>query len=448
MIAVWLGCLTAAAGQLPPEIMADRHMVRLDRLISEKRFREAYQLTSEVADFYEQHNLEPAHEFYFKRARIARSLGLLKETIASLQDYLNKAGREGVRYFDALKLLDRTEEELRKADAERKRLEAETRRAEALQKENTDQAERQVTAASIPLARDPMRSGGFGPEMVTVAKGRIQVTRWRKGRTLLLWVTFDSPFAIGKFEVTRGDFERFVKATRYRTEAERGLKLECFALYYRGRRNSGLKWDRPGFDQTNTHPVTCVSIRDAMAYARWLSQQTGNSYRLPSPAEWQYAARAGSQWAMLDLGLGGLDDWKAKGWTNHCGQANLPEESGKSRTHQRCLDGVKRTAPVGSYPPNGIGLHDMIGNVAELVLACIDPPDGYHIFLGFNPLESVENPNDCEKHGVAMGAAWSHASTVGYRSSYKSWSRVLANPKDEISRNSRWGVGFRVVKDF
>ena len=63
-------------------------------------------------------------------------------------------------------------------------------------------------------------------------------------------------------------------------------------------RNS-LRWNRPGFDQTDNHPVTCVSIRDAIAYAEWLSRETGHTYRLPSAAEWQYVARAGSSGAML-----------------------------------------------------------------------------------------------------------------------------------------------------
>ena len=106
IVLVLLGA-TPAVAQLPPEILADRHMVRLDRLMSENRYREAYQLTGEIADFYEKHNLELAHEFYFQRARIAKSLGLLKETIAPLQTYLNKAGKEEA-YLDALKLLDRT----------------------------------------------------------------------------------------------------------------------------------------------------------------------------------------------------------------------------------------------------------------------------------------------------------------------------------------------------
>ena len=434
VLGVWLGCCTVAAAQLPPEIMADRHMIRLDRLISENRHQEAYQLTGEIEDFYEKHNLELAHEFYFKQAKITRSLGLLKETIVSLQAYLNKAGKEGTRYIDALKLLDRTEEELRKAEAKRKRIEAERRRVEALRRENSDQAKRQIEAASVPLARDPLSSGGFAPGMVIIATGRFKYFRSQ--------VEFDKPFAISKYEVTRGQFEQFVKSSRYRTEAERGLKLGCAAGTMRvtSRRKRPLKWDRPGFGQTNTHPVTCVSIRDAMAYARWLSQQTGNSYRLPSFAEWQYAARAGSQWSMRDLGPSlHSDDWKAKGWTKHCGRANLHEND--YQKHMLCLDGVEETAPVGSYPPNGIGLHDMIGNVGELVLSCL--ASGYP---DRKPPGSVENPNDCEKHVGVLGGSWESRAHASYRTVYWLW--VNEEDGSGIHRNSVASVGFRVVKDF
>ena len=466
LIGVWLGCVTATAAQLPPEIQADRHLVRAQRLLAEDKPWAALAEMDKIITLQKEHDLALPEDFHFKHAQVALAAGRAESAIDSVNKYLVGAGRDGEFYREALELLDTAEEklreaeaELRQAEAERRRIEAERRRVEALQRENADQAKRQIEAASVALARDPLRSGGFGPEMVRVAKGRIQVEVRRPNRRYYLeWVAFESPFAIGKFEVTRGDFERFVKATRYRTEAERGLKLGCDGIYgRRARRNSGLKWDRPGFDQTNTHPVTCVSIRDAMAYARWLSQQTGNRYRLPSHAEWQYAARAGSQWAMLDLGRGDLDDWKAKGWTNHCGQANLEEDSGKHRAHTRCLDGVKRTALVGSHPPNDIGLHDMIGNVAELVLTCVDVDNRSFVFR--NPLESIENPNNCEKYVIAEGGSWYHAGIPGFLTSYKTWKYVLVNPKDEsvgddiddiinrIHRNSTWYVGFRVMRD-
>ena len=108
-------------------------MIRLDRLISENRHYEAYELTSEIAEFFEEHNLELPHEFHLKQARIASSIGLLEEAISALHTYLNKAGKEGSRYVDALQLLDRTEEKLRVAEAEGKRIEAGRRQAEAIQ---------------------------------------------------------------------------------------------------------------------------------------------------------------------------------------------------------------------------------------------------------------------------------------------------------------------------
>ena len=429
VLGVWLGCFTAAAAQLPPEIMADRHMVRLDRLISEKRFREAYQLTSEVADFYEKHNLELGHEFYFKQARIANSLGLLKEAITALHTYLNKAGKEGARYVDALQLLDRTEEKLREAEAERKRIKAEQKRIEAIRKHHTDLVNRQIKAASVPLARDPSRSGGLGPEMVTVAKGGFHYPYYtdadEQPLTRVQWVEIEQPFAISKNEITRGEFRRFVKATRYRTEAEKkgGKCSQVNVLTSDSVRNAS--WKRLRYYQTDTHPVVCVSRRDAMAYATWLSQETGHSYRLPTLAEWQYAARAGSDFAMLDAG----EDSEAM--LNHCGRANLDEDT---REDVRCVDGVEHSAQVGSFPPNDIGLNDMIGNVSEWLSSCFI--DG----RGLPPQD--ENDDHCEaRHQVNVGGAFYHAGRHAHGTSYKTWDAF----NDYLSADH---VGFRLVKDF
>ena len=429
---IWLSILLTsvliAARQLPPEIMADRHMVRLNRLISENRHREAYRLTGEIAEFYEKHSLELPHEFHFKQARIVSSLGLLKEAITALHTYLNKAGKEGARYLDALDLLDRTEEELREAEAERKRIEAERRRAEAIRKQHTDLVNRQIQAASVRLARDPLRSGGLGPEMVTVAKGGFHYPYRAANFPLKVqWVEIDRPFAISKYEVTRGEFRRFVKASRYRTEAERGP--DCPGTDGRGtysRNNRRASWKRPGFFQTDSHPVVCVSRSDAMAYAKWLSRESGQSYRLPTAVEWQYAARAGSDFAMLDKGRRGAERPK------YCGRANLRENSGEVHPHARCVDdGVERTAQVGSFPPNDIGLHDTIGNVEEWVSSCFFERKGL--------LPHDENDDHCEaQHQVTVGAGYQYG---GNRTSYAS---------SDLGQFDKSGVdmGFRLVKDF
>ena len=436
---IWLSILFASflisAGQLPPEIMADRHMIRLDRLISEIRHHEAYRLTSEIAEFFEKHNLELPHEFHFKQARIASSLGLLKEGITALHTYLNKAGKEGAHYVDALQLLDRTEEKLREAEAERKRMEEERRRAEAIRKRHTELVNRQIESASVPLARDPLRSGGLGPEMVTVAKGSFHypyttqtiIPGDETGRydTRVQRVEIDQPFAISKHEITRGEFMRFVKATRYRTEAEqRGSKCRQVRVEDRVKNAS---WKRLGFVQTDAHPVVCVSRRDAMGYAKWLSRETGRSYRLPTLVEWQYAARAGSDFAMLDRGR----DSEGRANHNHCGRANLDEDS---RSDVRCVDGVEHTAQVGNYPPNNIGLHDMIGNVSEWVSSCFIEGKGL--------LPQDENADHCDtRHQVNVGGAFYHAGLRAYRTSYETRSYY----NDELSHDH---VGFRLVKDF
>ena len=213
--------------------------------------------------------------------------------------------------------------------------------------------------------------------MVTVAKGAFQYAHVNEEPLKkFLWVEIDQPFAISRNEVTRGKFRRFVKATGYPTDAEQKGGRCSQRTSDTDDEIENASWKSLRFHQIDNHPVVCVSPPDAMAYAEWLSRETGRSYRLPTIFEWQYAARAGSDFAMLDSDH---DSWGTTNH-NHCGRANL-EESPES--YHRCVDGAEHTAQVGSYPPNAIGLHDMIGNVGEWVSSCDNV--GFRLVKDFEP---------------------------------------------------------------
>lgn len=163
-------------------------------------------------------------------------------------------------------------------------------------------------------------------------------------------------FALGKYEVTRSQFGAFVDDTGYSAGSS------CWTFETgKYEEHSGRNWQNTSFTQGGSHPAVCVNAADAEAYARWLSQKTGKRYRLPTEAEWEYAARAGSQTARY---------WGDESG-NACNYANVADQTGagqlnwdSSKVHS-CSDGYVYTAPVGSFQANGLGLYDMLGNVWE-----------------------------------------------------------------------------------
>jgi len=154
-------------------------------------------------------------------------------------------------------------------------------------------------------------------------------------------VRIGSPFAIGRYEITRNQWDMFVEETYY-------PGLGC---------NDG--------DQ----PVACITWQDAWAYTLWLKSKTGRSYRLPTEAEWEYAARAGTSTARF----WGNDPDLACRYANVRDEAWLSKKSDPLNPVHHCNDGFIGVAPVGHYDPNGFGLYDMIGNVWEWVQDCYHP---------------------------------------------------------------------------
>jgi formylglycine-generating enzyme required for sulfatase activity len=156
-------------------------------------------------------------------------------------------------------------------------------------------------------------------------------------------VTITRPFYLGIYEVTVGQFKAFVTAKGYRTEAETGGG--AFRRFSDGswKHDPQANWRNPGFEQTDDHPVVCVSWNDAQAFCAWLSAKEGRRYRLPTEAQWEYACRAGSRSAFA---YGDDDkDLGQYGW--------YPANSDK-KAHR-----------VGEKQPNAWGLYDMHGNVWE-----------------------------------------------------------------------------------
>jgi formylglycine-generating enzyme required for sulfatase activity len=148
-------------------------------------------------------------------------------------------------------------------------------------------------------------------------------------------------FFIGATEVTRAEYESYARAT--------GLSFSV------------------GPDPRA--PVTGVSWEDAKAYARWLARKARKDYRLPTEAEWEYAARAKGVHA--GQFIDGNDPQSL------CRSANIADTAAKAastvREHTACTDGHAALAPVGSLAPNALGLRDMSGNVWEWTLDCYTP---------------------------------------------------------------------------
>lgn len=167
------------------------------------------------------------------------------------------------------------------------------------------------------------------------------------------------PFAIGQHEVTRAQFGAFLDASGYQrpsgcTTWEDGVNSN----------REDRSFDHPGYDQAPDHPAVCLSWNDAQAYVDWLSRDTGNTYRLLSEAEWEYAVRAGS-----DTRFFFGPDVEAICRFDNIGDADALARWPNWET-TACSDGRTFTGPVGSYAANGFGVFDVYGNVREWVRDC------------------------------------------------------------------------------
>ena len=225
-------------------------------------------------------------------------------------------------------------------------------------------------------------------------------------------------FEMGQHEVTVGQFSKFVEETQYKTDAEKQGKgcvhQDMNAAGHPFVMNSRLKWSQTGFDQNEHYPVTCVSWNDAQEYIAWLSSETKTKYRLPTEAEWEYAARGGKSTAYF---------WGSS--ASH-DQANFSSVGGQ--------DKWLFTSPVGSFPANKFALQDTAGNVWEWVQDC------WHKTYHKAPKDGSAWESKCDDSNarVRRGGAWD-GNVTGIRSAIRS-------SGGKFDRSNLYG--FRVARDW
>ncbi len=395
--------------EVPSEVVVDRQQ-------TEVKPTEAAQEANEEAEQQEKKSLrEKQIESLLQTAANKRSTKNLTiprsgEERAALHDYQavlaldpdNAKARAGVRqiaqYFagkakEAIKdkQWDRAEEELNKAADIDARLPALTDLRERFATSQRSETDRQASPDKAfkagKVIRDTLKSGGEGPSMMVVPAGEFLMGSPPSEPERMKYegpqhrVRIEKPFAIGKYEVTFEEYDAFAQATQRNTPNDSG-------------------WGR------GQRPVINVSWEEATAYANWLSEKTGKPYRLPSEAEWEYAARAGTTTPF------------------HTGEQITTEQANfdGNYTYNGSAKGEYRgkTVAVGSFPANAFGLHDMHGNVWEWLQDCWH--DNYE---GAPDDGAAWESGDCVGR-VLRGGSWSYtpwglrsADRYGYGPTYR-----------------------------
>lgn len=248
-------------------------------------------------------------------------------------------------------------------------------------------------------------------------------------------VTISRPFAVGIHEVTLESFKRFVE------ETGEDVLAGCRTYLPNGDPTGqtfrpNISYQDIGFPMPQNGPVSCITKENAIAYTKWLSQKTNQTYRLPTEAEWEFFARAGTQTAYY----WGDEQTFATDYANVYDQsswlANNFAASGVAFTPFPGDDGNAYQATVGSYIPNAYGIYDVSGNVREWVEdVWVEDPQGNYTGA---PTDGSARKDGLTLFGLSRGGAWYYqAATIRttYRNAYVS----------SEMRGVTWG--FRVVRD-
>ena len=347
LLVLMLGAVDLTA-QFPLEVQADRYLVRAQAALEEQDYAGARVALEKILELQVQHDLFVPVEFYFHYADVLQRTGAAAVALENVRHYLERAGREGESYMAALKLMDRLEREIAELEkAERERAaKAEREREARAEREREARAERERVARVAAERQNAAKKLLAEIEFVRIPAGTFRMGSKSKladsDERPLRQVRISRAFEIGKYEVTRS---------------------EWWAVM--GRNSSS---------QCGRCPITGVSWNDVQEFIGILNQAAGQGtrYRLPTEAEWEYAARAGTKGERYASSLDAI------AW--HGGNSG-------SALHA-----------VGGKQPNAFGLYDMLGNVYEWV------QDRYGPYSGSN----VTDPTGptAGRYRVSRGCSW------------------------------------------
>ncbi len=268
------------------------------------------------------------------------------------------------------------------------------------------------------VTRDTLGNGELGPEMVILPAGQFLIGSPddEPGRRDLegpqTQIMFARPFAMGRYELTWNEWEACVAAGGCEDNSDKAYATNPGPDAWTGDAGYGR----------GTRPVINVSFADAEDYVRWLSAETGHTYRLPSEAEWEYAARAGTT---------GRFSWGDVDPTCEPGQENTANFSGPNTGMlEGCLG--RRTSPVGYSAPNPFGLYDMHGNVREWVVDC------FHVSFEGIPTDGSAWLTDCARGGEG---------NVFRGGSFTAGAAQLRSASRQATTRREVNMGFRIVRE-
>jgi formylglycine-generating enzyme required for sulfatase activity len=315
-------------------------------------------------------------------------------------------------------------------------------------------------------AKDGRDAEFCGPQLVGLPAGTyVRGTRHLEpDESPEMSVTINYRLAIGRYEISVAEFEKFFIETNYEFKGEKGCSI-LHGGQAAGPHDPKRDWKNPFPDnapQSGTHPVVCVNWNDATYYIDWLNRKLGFSgkgaYRLPTEAEWEYAARGISKnwfyWRRQPHFYFGDEEKDLCKYAN-VGSSTSGIKHELEKKSINCMDSVKlntalkTTTPVGRYTPNSFGLSDMIGNAREWVQDCHhkgyrgSPTDGSAAFDTHRIKNDTANPDGSKMPSLAAcnrvvrGGSWSDTDVKWlYIANRHSWDPT-------VRRNN---VGFRLAR--